>query len=825
MLSTVDQNISAYEIAQALLQEKERGIYSCPACQANLRITRHYVSCQSGSCSFRAGAAVDIAAVALGSYEAALERLSTQFHTAIPNIEGVMVKATAAEAKRRRDVVEYLMTCGRNINQHGHMEEVQVEGWLRNINVNVRVQAFSLCVMSHRTWMDFREVLLKWVPEAKIPNMRGDLGGVVVVPYFFAPGILASLIAFQPRACGRARATSHTIKTIHLRPTRFSFSGLLDIHPEEDEPLVRETFYEAAEENTRYSASQRNYFAVSMLHNPEAPKETFAWQPEKLLFRVPTLQRSTALVADVCQNFPATLVEHKPDEYILWQDYAVKSAYKMAVGTAGKMRDIESELSAMKLTDVSYATLVQKLMNDGFFREADAINTLRKNRILFTEGKHAYHRIGEEYIAVKDDGARTTLSNFVLEFEKNVAFADTQMFAHTGFMTFNGRKINCVISTQDTNSLQGIETALQRADFLSGMGGSDALPMFREKKYAKNLLTYFRDCVCNLPRVEGVNNLGWNEQRTAYFTPWGKITESGIASEVSVPNPSHTFWNHFKLSQSYQPGVLPTLAPAAADLVSQIIAIMARSYAQLTERAVLYKQDTKTQNTLKTLFESAGQIRPMLVSSRDWASATFMKGVVGYPMLLICRGEDAARINQGMIILGDTGIQVPDVSADELMAAADALPRFIISCVQWCIRTKGSEIRTFQSIDAAQSLSREGAHIIEQACGIPWVTTQPVSSTVEEYLNGITAGDVAKYIIHDLVNQTVEFNVEQWPNLIEDMTIELMQKGKVTRQATVISMDAIQAMKVIHDFYGNMPKIGRKQAPGDLHQMFGQPPL
>lgn len=823
MLELIDRNISGQEIAHTCLSEAGRGEYLCPACEGRLIIKQHYVACHTGNCSFTAGAPIDLLAAKLGSYMDAMKLIAVNFRSSVPGLDAAAISMTAKRAEIRRRLVTELMQYAVRFQTFSVIDKVRAESWFRKMHIELKVQPRSVVLLTQTQWASYRLLIGEWDAELRIPRVgSANRQCVAVIPYFTAPGRLAALMLLQPNS-------TLDIKTLHLEQARFTFTGLMDLHPAHEEPVVRPTFYEAAESNTTSAQFAREEYSVAVMHKPDHPFAALQWAPQKLLCSLGDTLNATSVLADLAKAFPDAYVA-VDGHAVQWDAYALEHAFRCAIKNDDKL---EEEFHALKLADTASQKLMQRLIAEGFYAAAARVDSILRNRLLFIEDGVEYHRDGEHYVMVRDDGSRTVLSNFILELEKNVVFADSKIFAHSGAILFNERRIPCVITTNEMNSISTIETAAQTAEFHSGAGG-DNVPMFRDKHKARALVTYFRDCLATLARVEGMNALGWNEDRTAFFTPWGKVTEDRFISDVRIPNPNYRFWGFYRFStpapdfDKLRTDIVDLIDPEGPeriplilqDLISQIVAMMARSYAHMPERVVRYQQDGRAQAFLSDVFGALSQVRPIVTTTRDVNMEKFLQGVNGFPLFLICHGDSVPP--QSAVILGDKGKALlgPFPAAGE---SGRLLREICARCLQWIMRTRGTELKIFNSIDAATALTREGSHIIRQALDIAWIESHPISSTMEEFLNSISPDRVQEFFTNDLLAQIFEIDFREAMHLIDDAIIELIGRCKHVKRVnqTTLTVDAMSGITLLTDFYGTMPVVKKKQTPEDLRKLSG----
>jgi len=804
MLDLIDRNISAQEIAHLCLEEPRRGEFLCPSCNGPLTLERHYAACHSGSCEFVAGAPIDLLAAKSG-YREAVETMAASFGSVLPGLDGVAIRQTADRAQARRRLLTGLLDCVTDHSVPGSIDRIEAAGWFRSIEVDLAIQPRSAILLTPSQWAQYRAALEAWDPTIRIPKVAGRSTRqcIVVIPYFSAPGRLSSLLLTRT-------GNPLDLRKLHLCASRFSFTGLLDLHPAHTDPLVCRTFPEAARLNTANADFARDQFAVAIMHRPDCAAD-MQWRPGRLRCGLDDSLGNTAVLSDLARAFPAVWVE-VANQPVRWDQYAADHAFRCAMADGS---DFEPEFRALKLPDTAVTELLKRLMDAGALKAATRVEAMMRNRLLFVEGDTEYHQDGEHYVAIRSDGRRTILSNFTVELERNVVFADSRIFAHAGGIVFGGQKTPCVITTAAINSLAEIQSAAQIATCASGAGG-DTVPMFQNCQTARALLGWFRNCLSALPRVEGLDCLGWNDERTAFFSPWGKVMESKI-TEVRIPNPNHKFWGHFQLGMEPGTAVIPELPAALRDLCGQLVAICGRAYAHLPERAVMRRQTGRAQAFLTSVFSAIGQTRPIVTAVRDAGSRKFLEGVSGFPLLLICQDGDGMR--QGGVVLGETGGDVETVELPDL-----GFLRYLMSeCCAWMMRTKGVDLKIFNSIDPGVALIREGAHIIRQAMGIEWVESHPVSSTMEEFLNTIAPARVPEFFTHDLLAQTFEIEFSGSPGLLDDAIVELSHRcKKIRRDGTMLVVDAIGGIDLLKDFYGTMPQVRRKQTPEDLGKTMSQ---
>lgn len=781
---------------------------TCPVCRQTLHIYTHHVLCENRFCNFRTGTAIDIIAAIDQSYGKALQTVRAAYPKRFNHLSESALYDIEAGLRKRRALLDFFIRHGKPDTEMGSIEMIQARSWLKTQSMDASVQTASILCLSRKQFSELLELSAQYCPEVPLPKYSLRPGSaMLVVPLFAAPSVLAGFFFFQ--------STSSTRMALHhFEEYKFGFTGLLDRNPRATRLRLHTDAITAIQANTEHARLRPDIFSVGMVYEPRGNYNDWLFNgvtydptdvPVKLLRGV----------ADLASKMPVTVSTVQGN--LSWSRFIIEHVLTGII-KSGISKETEDNINALQFSSSDFKQLLFELNQMRYLREAQTLEKMRQTRYIISQDGVLFYHAADGYYAIRTDGSRVELTNFTCEFDDNIIFPDTSVYAHTGTMHFRGAKYPLSISSADLASLEDMENAVRMTEFKHAKNSVEGspTPTIKERHYARRLLGYFREQISNLDRHEGMDGLGWNHRKNGFWTPWGRISAEEWATNVRTPNPNYDFWHCYDLQMQPAPVTIHTDVPIVlADIVSKLIGLLGRSFADFAVKPLAIAFTSEGHNLLRNIFRALGQAEPFSFSVRS-SSGIEIKGIRGFPMLVTgaSRGQ-IERAGQTFVALGDIGTPIYGTATDqELNLLLPTLPWIFKECLQWIMKTAGGMLKMFSSVDYGTALAREGASIISQATGLTWPVSSPVHLRLERLLNQIPFHLTKNHLSQHLMDQTVIIYTKGLDVNMEELYLELTTICRtVLPAAESITVDAISMLDLLSNFYGQMPIMKREGIP------------
>lgn len=777
-------------------------VTACPYCAKRMFVSQTYVMCESKTCEFRAGTAIDLLAAIEGDYWRAIKVCARAYPSRFSEQTEEHNEEVVAALQRRRALFDFICNASAKAFSLANIDVVQARSYLKNLGIDIDRQPFSVMVLEREELAEFMK-LADAAAETRLPRVAlGDNHTALLIPLYASPCVIAGFIAMPTNRPREVRIS-------HLGRFKFGFTGLLDMHPMCRNIELFTGFTAALSSNTANGKVRRDFFSTAVYHDPRG--RTCMWQPYGATFQY--RNEAPAILsglAELAHGNDLKVFRGKA-EPSTWQEFALDLVTHYIEEAGGVTNAVAMCISALRLNESDHFQLIDRLNQSGRIQWAFAVDRLRQTQLLFVgEKKTAYYKHAGGYYAIRSDGSRVDLTNFLVNFEGNVTFADTNITVSAGTMLFRGHQYPITFQSGDWNSPLNIEQAARAAESkMPGLSGK-VMPQLRDRTYGRVLGEWLRRQAGEAMGIEGLDGLGWTRSNSSFFAPWGKISEREWDPRVRTPNPAYDFWSHYDLD--HQPIPLEPFAEdipiEVADIISSIIGAIGRGYSGMKVKplAYLYTQDSNF--VLRNIFRALGQISPVPFNAREGSGLT-VAGLNGFPMLVT--GATTSQLEMSLhpfFALSDAGIPFySSISEEQLSRVMRMLPWLVQTSIQWIIATKGREVKMFNSVHMAATLSREGAQIIKLAAGLDWPLSTPNYATLERLLNQIPFTRGEEYFTQDLGAQTITISLQGVRDVDEaDLYHELRRHAhQVTHANGAFTVDAISLAYLITNFYGAWP--------------------
>jgi len=785
----------------------------CPGCSGRLHVHNSYMLCENKLCAFRVGRAIDFLAFINNGYESAVKSAIQTYPSRFQTSSYESIRATSMNLLLNRRIINFIKDYIRTPSGIPRIGIIQTAGWLNNLGINVSVQPGAALILERDEALNLFNLIKQAYPEEKIVlrEVLPNQNPIVFIPYFGNPAELAGFAVLPYQQPDKS-------VIIKLGNYKFGFTGLWDMHPETHAVKLHPTFADCLRENTIASKFKREDFHVTFFHDIKGAGNSWLPKGVELNAELISTQHLPAL-AELAHQTRVTVtppVSLGDQQQLPWFDFARAILLQAIEEDKGVSPKVELILHSLKLPTEEIAKLVTELNYREHLLWAAQIQKLQQIKMLdITSGPKGveFYQQGEGYFVERGNGARVDLANFTLDINKTVQYIDSSRLCHAGTLYFDGNKHPVVLDGSSFNSVSTLEDNVRRAEFalVAEASQSSSLPTIMERNLSKELLTYFRKVTSNLPRIEGLDGLGWNNRKTGFYTPWGKITADGVKAEVRIPNPEFEFWNCYNLELTPLPilEVQNQIPVSLAMIIGQCVGFLTRSFMDFPIKPISYAYNPDTM-VLRNIFKALGQKEAWSFIFRENAGSD-IKGLRGFPMLVT--GANVSQLDKlklPLIALTETGQGLfENITEQHLNSVLPCMPYIIQKSVQYLLATKGESVKMFNSVNNGNALAKEGAYIISQACQINWKEPQPVNASIENIFNQIPATKVVDYFSHNLSEQKIKIDLRNLNAInIDDLQIELIRDAKhLLIKDGICEIDSFTMLYLLKQFYGEVPQM------------------
>ena len=775
-------------------------LLKCPSCGGSLHAFSTYAICEHKRCKFRTGTAMDFMALLDGGYKTAVKSVLTAYPSRFAHDPDPDISQIAHQLEDRRALIQFLLEASEMAGNSMMIAEVQTAGWLRTAGIQIAAQSASCLVFSGARYKEFVKKAATAYPDATLsPLPISNSQAAVVIPLYSSPAVITGWMAYPS---GRPE----DVVVNWLNECRFAYTGLLDIHPHCQRIELHTSDSMALAANSVNAVAFRDRFAVCVHYRPKCSEKL--WEPQEVIFH---LRKETAAglsgVAELAIGGKVSVKRADDDLLETWDDFVVRHVADAVRERRGVDAGVGLLISALRYNDHHYTSLISELQQDGKLDWAAAIERIRQTRLIHKDGSLSYYRTAHGYHVIRDDGSKVDLTNFTLELRNNVVFVDSKATCHMGVLQFQGKEYPFSLTSQQLQALSTLEDAARVSELAKPEDNpAGKLPTIRERNYARELLVYFRSISENLPRVEGLDGVGWTERRKAFMTPWGKVTAKEWNPDIRYGNPLCDFWKIYDLTLTPVPGENTTDVPVpVADLISQLVGMVGRGYADFPTKPVCLVYTPEGNYIMRNLFRALGQLEPYSFSSREGSSVE-IKGCRGFPMLVTGASQgQMEKSKQALVSLSDYGQAVHCAVDDATMSRVMLMvPRIMQQCVQWIMSTQGSALKVFSSVSNSAALAREGASIIRNATGLEWPMSQPLHQTVERLLNQIPFARGTEFFTQHITNQTISIRLGTIKDVdLQDLLLEMTRECRsASIENGICTADVHSMIGLLENFYG-----------------------
>lgn len=781
-----------------------------------LWVTEHGFLSLDDNSRFIAGSCLDLLALIQGdnlgtrgldAYRAAVELMQSLYKDKLPvtSMDAACIERVAVEARNRRLIFNAVMFPLQN-GMSAPAPKIELEDKLHSLGIDAHLANRAFKVLTVDDWVRLRTRCEDAGIEAPIQNKAR-----IVYPFFknfYTIGTLAIV----------GEHYGHT-QYHDIFPGKLAFSGLLSLHPGDE--IYGSNDPQLA--NITLSAFRKAGKRATCLgvHSFKAGVEV-GWKPESMKFMVKK--------GDSDYRKPAMLSREGVKVHMLdavtsgavfagitvpWDSFIVGRILEELLDKRQITAKAKLLLESCQLSPSDRHIISLRLRAEGMLAVSDIINQmfhdgiLMENNIVRIIGTSTGYKYQRQHSL---DTPPEELTNFTMRLVSNTNFpADANVY-HKAEITLQGQVFETVLKHDELETAKRLDKAIKASEMVANAGkqAGRVTPVISELNIARWLIPHFREVTSKLPTEEGVSELGWNGVRAMFHAPgfhvYKQNGEVKLDKVTRTRHPGVMSLNNYDFSPPAQAIVSADIPQELADIISQVCAMVGRSYHGYPVKPIPVRNTPAASKVLKRLFRSIGQVNPMELNSNQ-RMIQDIPGIKGFPVLATGYNRQQIKASRlPLFMLADYGATITDTHTEEEMLTAEGSIRTLLQKVsRHLLHTEGSTFKRVHSLQYENELIREGADIICRSSGVrAWPISVTPYENVERVLRSIPVGELRKYFSHDLGKQLVYMYFQRTPDKSnkQDLVMELSPLvSSLQDGGDHLVMDAGSALEILQNFY------------------------
>ena len=779
----------------------------CPKCSSKLYIIDNEFVCENNACVFRAGGVVDyLVAANHCTWDSALSTLNTIISGRLNSTTILKDKEIITrELKNRRRVFDMFLRLGLASNST-NISSIQYRGAIRAQGLDPDLLRWSVFIANSAEVEEINKSL-------SLIGVNTNLSGNnILLPYFADHHTVSHIVALKS-------PTDKPIK-IAVIPHRTSFFGLLQRHPKCGTVHVANSYAAAAKLNTFYGRNSPELICLHMNLDILA-------QHTALTLKGATYVSSGAYDTDDLRTV-ATLQRYVPSLSV--QGATTHTSYsgeqcvvasnefilQCIIRELKKGNNILNILPLLDLTPANRHELLLQLHNARYFTEADMVRSYFKTLPIYSNDKITLFSNAGGYTLKKNnaDTFTTHVSNFTIELEQNIVFAESTDIFHTGNVTFNNNTYPVTLKQEELDRAADLERAARRATLGVSSEDCENIPTIKERGGVKYVTAYLREQLASLPKTEGIPMLGWSPRRSAFYSPNFIANSKGTRAGAKQLHPGIGVLSSYARIAETESKLFHDLPVDIVNIVNQAAAFIIRSFLSMPVRPILVYNNSEARRLLSGVFTALGQVTAVQLNNNIRGEE--LSGLRGFPFY--SAGYTQAQANKSSLpsfVLCDSGLQLTQTYETAIIDKARQTLNFVVRhVVEWALRTNAECFEQQHSVSRANAYSIEGANVIMTACEIDsWPFSKTPFENLDSLLSLIKFGDVKQYFIKDINTHMVRIQREA-------IAIARDQLGLRTELQTLTRrlvddeddwiVDSESMTDTLHTFYHNAPVLSER---------------
>jgi hypothetical protein len=804
-VQTLDQIVNPIELIHLLGEELHVGLSgeyttNCPKCESKLFILDKEFVCENSLCTFRAGSPIDyMVAKGLCNWTNVIETLNSILDDKLKNsIVYKNQKIVTAQLKNKRKIFDFFLKNALNGSKN-NIKIIQYRSALRSQGLDPDALRHSVFVIDAQETELLKDLIRNIYPEKNLSFS----GPHIVLPYFFNYHSISHLLILK--------TPDSKPEKINVMPSRTSFFSLLQRHPGCKKTKVAYTYAEAAKLNTQYSRVNPEMICLHMMVDATASGESFVLPAATYIatgeshsdLRVAgTLQRYIPALA-VSENKVGLHAEYEPilvDEFIL----------KCVVKELKKNIPISNILPLVELNHKSRQALLVKLHANRYFTEADEVRSFFKTLPVYKDDKITLFSNPYGYSIKKhnNDTYTNNISNFTIELEQNIVFAESTDIFHAGNLLFNNDRYPIILKQEEIDKITELEKAARRATM--GAASSEInIPTIMERSGAKYLTTYLREQVSQLSKTEGIPMLGWSPRRSSYYAPYFISDRKASRLGKKYLHPIIPTLSSFTTDISDVCALHHDLPEVIVNILNQAAAFIVRTFLSMQIKPLPIYNNSEARRLLSEIFSALGQTSVLQLNQNMRGEE--IPGLRGFPFYAV--GYSSSQINKSSLsafILCDSGVNINENFSLDIIHKAQATLKFITKKIaEWALQTQAENFQQEHSVSRANAYSKEGAQVIIDSCGLlSWPSSKTPFENLDYMLSRIGIDEVKNYFISNINLHKLQIKNEIFNSVSDRRALEAELKSiskSVSFTEDTVDVDSESMLEALNSYYHTNP--------------------
>lgn len=780
-----------------------------PACGCAAHITGHSIVCTSLLCNFRMGDIFTYLSVAWGvSTLEVLKKLRELFTNEMEVVDTHPFENYAPSLAERIDARQ--ATLRFLLDRRGARHDLglayqQAAEWIDSKGVRLEFSPCHSFLLTAGEMREYVNVLNAYFdtnyeytascPALVVPNMQDfiNLSHVLVIQVSLRNG-------------------KDPWHLWHLAPSRVSFAGLLGcrggslgeiriVSGHHDMLTLTATAHEFA--------VYANYVSLSFIPGAAGDCRLQFANPRYLMAGDEDLTKLSTL-RPMCEEFEVGRVETP------WLGVSFSEFLRVRVRgfmQAGNMEALKRDLQTMALTDAELAIWKEYLVSQGNSDVLEFVNkaTAKTNHTWEVRGATIFET-EEGYQVAKGGAERRQATNFTFSFSNNVFFPNSSELWHRGVLRFQKESYPIIVRRDALTTARDMERAASLAVACARLKGKDAhTPMVHDKTLAGVLPMLFSQLTATLPRLEGLNRLGWSDDRTSFQGPGWSVENDTVLLRESCADPESVVLRRYLFSSAPDFTASETPPAWAAELAVFLVAQAARVMKGRPAHPVLLMDSKEAQvNLKKTFLRAFGQKEMVTLAYNQRGGHRDIDQLTGYPCL--ASGE-LPTVNKSSVVpfvlLGDAGrsIDTTERTDEGIAFVASAFRR----CILWMAKTAGSELKFRTSVLSEQDMLTEGVEWIFKATGTRVAFDRPPMPVWSQAIRSVSRNQVAAVFRKRFEEQKMVIRLAFWPDEIKQLLEAELSRADIGFKAEndrYVTIDLSAGYELLAGAFGKAPELG-----------------
>jgi hypothetical protein len=805
-IQSLEQTTSPIEVVNLLgkdLYKCDQGNYTtkCPKCESKLYILDKEFVCENSNCTFRGGSVCDyLVAGSHCKWDQVIDTLNTILDGRLNNTSIIRnKKAIISSLQNKRKLFDFFLRVGLK-GSINNMACLQYKSAIRSQGIDPDMLRWSVFIIGGED-VNLLKTIINNTGDKRDFNFNNSC---IVLPYFSDYHTISHLLVLN--------TPSSRPEKIAVNPHRTSFFGLLQRHPNAKVTKLAYTYADAAKLNTQYGRMSPENICLHMLIDATANGNSFSLPNAEYVITEENNDDFRAVA--MTQKYVAALKVDNSQTDIYKENNTIPSSRFIVdclIKSLRKGINISSLLELAGLTTSNKQELLTRLHQERFFDAADEVRNFFKTLPIYTDDKITLFSNPFGYTLKKNTKEThiTYVSNFILELEQNVVFAESTDIFHAGSIIFDGNTYPVMLKQDELDRPVDLEKAVRRATLGSPGEGENNLPTIKERGAAKYLTNYLRDNISSLPRTEGLPILGWSPRRTSFYTPYFISDKKGTRVGKKYFHPTNQALVNFTTDISEVSQLHTDLPEDVFHIINQAATFITRSFLSMPVRPITLYNDTESRTLLSGLFAGLGQISVAQLNHNIRGEDS--PGLRGFPHYAV--GYTSGQANKSSLpafIMCDSGVKVECIYSQDIIEQGRRTLKYVVQKVaEWAIKTDAANFSQAHSVSRTNAYSIEGSNVIIDACGLTsWPSSQTPFENLDSMLSSIRFDEVKQYFIKDINRHVMQISREALTSVkdIPGLERELQVISKqVQFTDTSLDVDAEAMMDALNTYYHTSP--------------------